>query len=116
MPILQSIPTVPGAPWWLILILFAVAPALWKVTTYFLERMDARRTERNTTFKDKDNTIKELYDRLLTDGQESREALSTAAKTMEGFVDKKDTLEAKLDHVINELQLVVEYVKRNDAA
>lgn len=112
----QTLPSVPGAPWWLILLLFAVAPALWRVATYMIQRSDDRRGEYKGLLKEKDDRISELYDRLITEGIESREALATAAKTLEGFVEKRDSIEAKMDHVIDVLQPILEYVEKNDAA
>lgn len=100
----------------MILALFAVAPALWKVATYLIERSDGRRKEYKDLLNAKDDRINELYDRLLTESVESREALATAAKTLEGFVEKENSLEARLDAIKADLAVVVEYVRRKDAA
>jgi len=81
-----------------------------------IERSDSRRTEYKQLLHQKDDRIGELYDRLLTEGIESREALATAAKTLEGFVEKENSLEARLDHIKAELAVVVEYLRRKDAA
>lgn len=126
-PLMQNLPDLPGAPWWLILVLFAVFPAIWQVTKYVIERIDTRQKERQAAesrrrqdykdvFRQKDEQIKELYDRFITEGIENREALSTAARTLEGFVEKENALEAKLDHIIDLLQPVAEYAKKRNGA